>query len=122
MRSLVLLPFILYSFASSAQAINKHFIGTWINYKLDERIKANQPFDSLAQVFPQFILIKNSRKIEIQDRFEQKVEYTIQNVKTNVLTASRVGLIRIRLTLDSDTITMYDNYNGKNKFIRYKNE
>ena len=117
MRSLVLMSFIFYSFSSSAQKVNKAFIGTWINYKLDEKIKAKQPFDSLAQVFPQFISIKNFKKIEVQDRFEQKVEYTIQSKRDNELTASKM-----RLVLYADTITMYDNYNDKWKFIKYKSE
>ena len=117
MRSIILISFIFSSFISSAQAINKSFIGTWINYKLNEKMKANQPFDSLAKIFPQFITIKNYKKIEVQNRFEQKEEYIIQGKKDNILTTSEM-----RLVLDADTIKMYDNYNDKWKFVKYKNK
>ena len=97
------------------QDIKKNYFGTWINCKLECKLKLHQPFDSIATITPRFLYFNNLKEIEIETRFEQKSQYKILKIKLNTIITNRS-----EITFSADTLILKDKYWGVINFIKYK--
>ena len=107
--------FLFCTSAVNAQKINKSNFGAWINCELYYSLKSNQPFDSTSKIIPRFLYFNNLKSIEIESRFEQKNQYKIRQVKSNMLVTDRS-----KICFKADTLILKDKYWGVIKFVKYK--